>query len=110
MRLQPPQRDKSILLIFLSDWDCLEICTTYFYVFLIFCPSIDPYSRLNAITILSFSILDTLSTMDRSNVLLDIPTKVIWLLYNKFQDTPLLLLVLLIVNSVVSLFVLVRLI
>jgi hypothetical protein len=48
--------------------------------------------------------------MDRSSALLDIPNKIIWLLYAKFHDTPLLLLVLLIVNSVLSLFALVRLV
>jgi hypothetical protein len=48
--------------------------------------------------------------MDRSNALLDIPTKIIWLLYAKIQDAPLPLVVLLIVNSALLLFALVRLI
>jgi len=48
--------------------------------------------------------------MDHSNALLNIPGQIIWFLYAKFHDTPLLLLVLLVVNSTLSLFALVRLI
>jgi hypothetical protein len=43
--------------------------------------------------------------MDRSNALLDVPTKIIWLLYALFQEAPLHLLILLIFNGVVSLYV-----